>query len=91
MTILHATSETDFATKLREVLGNAHAQPHSVDIAVGYFYLSGFNIVADLLASRPGKIRILIGRTDRPTLAEISAGYSPHEMAAGVSGGRENW
>ena len=51
---------------------NAH--PHSVDIAVGYFYLSGFALVADLLATRPGKVRILIGRTHRPTLAEISAG-----------------
>ena len=27
--------------------------PHSVDIAVGYFYLSGFTGVADLLDSCP--------------------------------------
>ena len=88
MTILHAASATDFATKLREVLGDANAQPHSVDIAVGYFYLSGFNAVADVLASRPGKIRILIGRTDRPTKEEITAGYSPHEPAAGYHAGQ---
>ena len=61
------------------MLADANGQPHSVDIAVGYFYLSGFAQVADLLAIRPGKVRILIGRTDRPTLAEIAAGYSPEE------------
>ena len=79
MTILHAHSDPQFAAHLRSVLADACDQPHSVDIAVGYFYLSGFAQVADLLATRPGKVRILIGRTDRPTLAEIAAGYSPNE------------
>ena len=83
MTILHAHSDPQFATHLRSVLADANGQPHSVDIAVGYFYLSGFAQAADLLASRPGKIRLLIGRTDRPTLAEIAAGYSPEEVVAG--------
>ena len=82
MTILHATSDPDFITQLRRVLNDANGQPHSVDIAVGYFYLSGFNEVAEQLASRPGKVRILIGRTDRPTMQEIAAGYSPREAAA---------
>ena len=54
-----------------------------MDIAVGYFYLSGFARVADLLATRPGKVRILIGRTDTPTRAEIVAGYGPAESADG--------
>ncbi len=83
MTILHANSDPQFTERLRSVLAEAHGQPHSVDIAVGYFYLSGFTQVADLLATRPGKVRILIGRTDRPTRAEIVAGYNPSESADG--------
>lgn len=79
MTILHAHSTPKFIEHLRSVLAEANARPHSVDIAVGYFYLSGFTKVADLLAGRPGKVRILIGRTDTPTRAEIVAGYSPNE------------
>lgn len=83
MTILHASSEPKFTEHLRRVLAEANGTPHSVDIAVGYFYLSGFNQVADLLAARPGKVRILIGRTDAPTRAEIAAGYSPREPGGG--------
>ena len=83
MTILYADSEPQFIEHLRRVLAEANGVPHSVDIAVGYFYLSGFNRVADLLVARPGKVRILIGRTDAPTRAEISAGYNPRESAAG--------
>ena len=44
--------------------------------------------MADLLASRPGAVRILIRRADRPTMAEIAAGYSPREAAAGCHAGR---
>ena len=77
MTIPHAHSEPQFTEHLRSVLAEANGQPHSVDIAVGYFDLSGFTQVADLLATRPGKVRILIGRTDTPTRAEIAAGYNP--------------
>ena len=79
MTILHANSDPQFTEHLRSVLNDANGQPHSVDIAVGYFYLSGFAEVADLLSARPGKVRILIGRTDRPTDQEIAAGYSHQE------------
>ena len=54
MTILHAHSTPRFASHLRAVLAAAaaNAHPHSVDIAVGYFYLSGFAPVSDLLATR---------------------------------------
>ena len=83
MTILHARSEPQFTEHLRRVISEANGIPHSVDIAVGYFYLSGFTQVADLLATRPGKVRILIGRTDAPTRAEIAAGYNPRESADG--------
>ena len=79
MTILHAHSTPQFTEHLRSVLAEANGQSHSVDIAVGYFYLSGFTQVADLLAKRPGRVRILIGRTDRPTREEIVAGYNPRE------------
>ena len=81
MTILHAHSDPDFTKHLRAVLAEANGQPHSVDIAVGYFYLSGFKEVADLLSNRPGQVRLLLGRTDRPTQQEIAAGYSPLEPA----------
>ena len=82
MTILHAHSDPDFTQHLRAVLAEADGTPHSVDIAVGYFYLSGFREVADLLSDRHGLVRILIGRTDRPTQQEIAAGSGPPEPAA---------
>ena len=81
MTILHAHSDPDFTSQLRAVLADANGQPHSVDIAVGYFYLSGFRAVSDLLANRPGQVRLLLGRTDRPTQQEIAAGYNPLELS----------
>ena len=61
-----------------------------MDIAVGCFHLSGFTQVADLLPTRPGKVRIPIGRTHTPTLTEIAAGYSPRESnsAAGYHAAR---
>ena len=46
MTILHARSEQQFTEHLRRVLAEANGVPHSVDIVVGNFYLSGFNQVA---------------------------------------------
>ena len=88
MTILHAHSDPQFTERLRSVLAEANGVPHSVDIAVGYFYLSGFTQVADLLATRPGRVRILIGRTDTPTRAEISAGYNPREPTDGYHAGQ---
>ena len=88
MTILHAYSNPQFTEHLRSVLSEANGQPKSVDIAVGYFYLSGFAKVHDLLATRPGKIRILIGRTDRPTSQEIAAGYNSQEATEGFHSGQ---
>lgn len=88
MTILHAQSDPQFTEHLRSVLSEAMGEPHSVDIAVGYFYLSGFGQVADLLGNRPGKVRILIGRTDTPTRQEIISGYSPKESTKGYYDGQ---
>ena len=74
MTTLHAHSAPRFAAHLRSVLTAANAHPHSVDIAVGYFYLSGFALVADLLATRPGKVRNSIRPFERLTKSVASAG-----------------
>ena len=63
MNILHATTNPDLLTRLKQMLGSANR----ADIAVGYFFMSGFSAVADDL-SRLGKVRILVGRTDRQTL-----------------------
>lgn len=84
MPILHATSEPQFTEQLRLVPGNAYAQPlPSVDIAVGYFCLSGFNAVADLLASRPGQTRVLIGRANRPTMRKSPPDTTSTKPSAG--------
>ena len=49
--------------------------------------LSGFTQVSDLLATRPGKVRILIGRTHRPTLEQIAAGLSAGDTLALLANG----
>ena len=48
------------------------------DIAVGYFFISGFEEVADDLEALDG-VRILVGRTDRPVLEEVAAGLQQAE------------
>ena len=67
--ILHATTDPDLLTRLREMLDSSAR----ADIAVGYFFISGFEAVADHLA-RLDKVRILVGRTDRPTLESVALG-----------------
>ena len=42
------------------------------DIAVGYFFISGFEQIADEL-SQLKQVRILVGRTDRRMLEEVAA------------------
>ena len=69
MTILHAGTDPDLLTRLREMLGSAAR----ADIAVGYFFVSGFAQVADKI-SRLRKTRILVGRTDRPSLEAVASG-----------------
>ena len=51
MNILHATTDPDLLTRLREMLGSSAR----ADIAVGYFFMSGFDAVADELL-RLGKV-----------------------------------
>ncbi len=69
MNILHATTDPDLLTRLREMLGSSAR----ADIAVGYFFMSGFDAVADDLA-RLDKVRALVGRTDRRVLEEVALG-----------------
>lgn len=74
MDILHAKTDPDLLTRLREMLGSADR----ADIAVGYFFVSGFAAVADDF-SRLKKTRILVGRADRPTLESAAAGLRQAE------------
>ena len=69
MNILHATTDPDLLTRLKEMLGSSAR----ADIAVGYFFMSGFDAVADDMA-RLDKVRILVGRTDRRVLEEVALG-----------------
>ena len=69
MSILHSKTTPDLLTRLKEMLASAAR----ADIAVGYFFMSGFEAAADEL-SRMNRTRVLVGRTDRPTLEVVTAG-----------------
>ena len=68
MNILHAGTDHDLLTRLKETLGSAG----SAEIAVGYFFMSGFSTVANELP-RLNRTRTLVGWTDRPTLGALAA------------------
>ena len=69
MNILHAHTDPSMLARLREMLRSAAR----ADIAVGYFFVSGFAQAADELA-RLRKTRVLVGQADRPTLEAVAAG-----------------
>ena len=69
MNILHATTDPKLLTRFKEML----ASSARADIAVGYFFMSGFEAVADDLSNLL-KVRILVGRTDQRVLEEVAAG-----------------
>ena len=69
MNILHSTTDPTLLDRLKEMLGSSAR----VDIAVGYFFIGGFEAVADDLA-RLDKVRVLVGRTDRQVLEEVALG-----------------
>lgn len=77
MNILHAATDPNLLTRLREMLGSSAR----ADIAVGYFFMSGFDAVADDLA-RLDKVRILVGRTDRQVLEEVALGLQQADALA---------
>jgi len=54
MNILHATTDPDLLTRLKEMLDSSAR----ADIAVGYFFMSGFEAVADVL---PHALALLAG------------------------------
>jgi len=82
LNILHASTDPDLLTRLREMLGSSA----SADIAVGYFFISGFGAVSDEL-SRLEKVRILVGRADRPVLEAVAAGFQqPDALRARLEG-----
>jgi hypothetical protein len=65
MTILHANTDPDLLTRLQHTLGSAAR----ADIAVGYFFMSGFGHLADELP-RLNKVRIP-HRTGQPQKAAL--------------------
>ena len=69
MNILHATTDPSLKDRLQQMLSSSER----ADIAVGYFFMSGFQAVADELA-RLQKVRILVGRTDRRVVEEVALG-----------------
>ena len=74
MNIIHATSTPTFTEDFKAILTEAR----SADIAVGYFFMSGFTEVAHEL-SGVAKIRILVGRTDRAVLDDIAAAINHND------------
>ncbi|MDP9378754.1 MAG: phospholipase D-like domain-containing protein [Chloroflexota bacterium] len=74
MDILHAHSDPTLLQRLKQMLHHSKA----ADIAVGYLFVSGFNEVAEEIAGLE-KVRILVGRTDRPTLEEVARGLQQAE------------
>ena len=67
--ILHATTDPAFLQRLKEMFGSSAR----ADIAVGFFFMSGFDAVADDLAQLE-RVRILVGRTDRQVFEEVAVG-----------------
>ncbi len=74
MNILHAQTDPSLLARLREMLRYSKA----ADIAVGYLFVSGFDAVAEEIAALD-KARILVGRTDRPTLEDVARGLQQAE------------
>ena len=69
MNILHSSTDPTLLERLTDMLGSSAR----ADIAVGYFFIGGFEAVASDLAQL-NKVRILVGRTDRHVLEEVALG-----------------
>ena len=74
MNIVHATTDPPLLDQLRAMLGSSSR----ADIAVGYFFMSGFGAIADSLAQRE-KVRILVGHVDKPLTEQIAMGLQQAE------------
>ena len=75
--ILHATTDPAFLERLKAMFGSSIR----ADIAVGYFFISGFDAVADDL-ERLERVRILVGRTDRQVFEEVALGLQQADALA---------
>ena len=75
MNILHITTDPSLKDRLQQMLPGLQR----ADIAVGYFFKSGFWAVADELA-RLQKARTLVGRSDGSGLVEVALGL--HKVLA---------
>ena len=62
MNALHASTDPTLLARLKEML----ASSARADIAVGYFFMNGFEQVSGALAGLE-KVRILVGRPGDPT------------------------
>ncbi len=69
MNILHSSTDPTLLARLKQML----ASSARADIAVGYFFISGFETLAEDLSGLE-KVRILVGRTDRQVLEEVARG-----------------
>ncbi len=69
MNILHSATDPTLLARLKQMFGSSAR----ADIAVGYFFISGFETLAEDLAGLE-KVRILVGRTDRQVLEEVARG-----------------
>ena len=74
MNIIHATSAPAFTADFKAILTDTK----SADIAVGYYFMSGFTAVTHEL-SGVAKIRILVGPTDRVALDDVAAAINHHD------------
>ncbi|MBL7165796.1 MAG: hypothetical protein ISS55_04850 [Dehalococcoidales bacterium] len=74
MNILHANTDPTLIQRFKEMLGGSAR----ADIAVGFFFISGFEAVAEDL-SRLDQVRILVGRADRKVLEEVALGLQQAE------------
>ena len=74
LNILHTTTDPDLLTRLKEMLGSSAR----ADVAVGYFFIKGFDAIADELDGLE-KVRILVGRTDRRVLEEVAIGIQQQQ------------
>lgn len=78
LNILHASTDPSLLARLKEML----ASSARADIAVGFFFMSGFQQVASDLAELD-KVRILVGRTDRQVLDQVALGLQQTEALRG--------
>ena len=72
--ILNSETTPTFTQRLSQMLEASSR----ADIAVGYFFLSGFDAVAEPL-SQVKRIRILVGRTDKHVFEEVAAALQQAE------------